>query len=155
MVDATARFRAKYIVRENGCWEWIAGKYSNGYGSFSYNGKDIGAHVFAWLNVNGRYPEKDKLICHTCNNRLCVNPSHLYEGTRTNNHSDAIKAGTHYPASRTHCLYGHPYEGDNLGIRKTGGRVCRICARERNRAYDHRKNGGFTRPKKADNKTGI
>lgn len=39
----------------------------------------------------------------------------------------------------TACTNGHPYDEANTIIRKDGGRECRACARERNRAYEERK----------------
>ena len=42
------------------------------------------------------------LACHTCNNRRCVNPGHVYEGTHKQNTADMIRAG------RAYCLNQGP-----------------------------------------------
>jgi hypothetical protein len=40
---------------------------------------------------------------------------------------DKVKAGPKWHANKTHCPQGHPYSGDNLVIKKSGSRQCRIC----------------------------
>lgn len=58
--------------------------------------------------------------------------SNLAYGTRTENHLDAVRHGTHYNARKTHCPAGHPYSDDNTYITpSTGDRTCRTCARGR------------------------
>ena len=47
------RFRTKFNnSSENGCWTWIASKTQQGYGMFSYEGKSIPAHRFAYIPVS-------------------------------------------------------------------------------------------------------
>ena len=76
------------------CWEWTAYKDKNGYGMFNIDGKIQRAHRVAWFLEYGYYPEKPMQINHKCNNRGCVNPEHLYEGTQEQNTQDSIIAGT-------------------------------------------------------------
>jgi hypothetical protein len=35
----------------------------------------------------------NQLACHTCDNKLCVNPGHIYAGTAKDNVRDAIERG--------------------------------------------------------------
>lgn len=74
------------------CWNWTAGPYKeNLYGSFGYNGKNYGAHVFSYLIHKG--PTNGLFVCHTCDNRKCVNPNHLWLGTIEDNRRDMIEKG--------------------------------------------------------------
>lgn len=83
----------KRVIIKDGCWDWIGNSISN-YTSLgiSRSGRlSIYGHIFSWYLKNGRWPEKGKIICHTCNNRLCTNPDHLYEGTHKSNALDRYK----------------------------------------------------------------
>lgn len=81
----------KYVKKTSLCWEWIGGSRGVGYGAFKYQGKVYDAHRFAWFLKHGSF---SKLwILHKCNNRRCVNPEHLYEGTPKQNYADMKLAG--------------------------------------------------------------
>lgn len=73
------------------CWNWIAGERGNGYGCFKNNKKQHQAHRFSWFLINGRFPKG--WLLHKCNNRKCVNPNHLYEGTPKQNYNDMRMSG--------------------------------------------------------------
>jgi len=89
------RFKEKFVQRgDNECWEWKAGKVGNtGYGKFkAENGKTVRAHRFAWEVFVEPIPD-DVCVLHECNNKLCVNPNHLYLGSHSDNAGDRMKAG--------------------------------------------------------------
>lgn len=91
-VDVTdalvARFNARVHRREDDqCWPWL-GAQRNGYGCIKHRNKVLSAHVVAWVVATGKQPGPDMLICHTCDNRICCNPSHIYEGSFADNVRD-------------------------------------------------------------------
>jgi HNH endonuclease len=48
------------------------------------------AHIFSYETFVGPVP-KNKFVLHTCDIRCCVNPKHLYIGTKKQNTQDCIK----------------------------------------------------------------
>jgi len=56
-------------------------------------GKNIKNHKASYLYYYGLIPT-GLYILHKCDNKLCVNPTHLYAGTRQDNANDAKKFGT-------------------------------------------------------------
>ena len=75
------------------CWNWLAGCSGNGYGSFRFNGRAIGAHRIAWVIANGLPLEYGYEVCHSCDNKRCCNPAHLFNGTHKDNMSDMARKG--------------------------------------------------------------
>lgn len=113
----------------NKCIEYSGRLQPNGYGTLSVNNKIIGVHRLAWALKNGRLPQKGMDICHSCDNRKCINPDHLFEGTRSENMIDAVKKGRIYAPNkhRTHCKRGHEFNKTNTAIRADGRRRCSAC----------------------------
>jgi len=98
MVPVLDRFLAKISKDSNtGCWNWTGAKHWNGngyYGSFRLSNprRQYLAHRAAWLLFKNEEPN-EYCICHHCDNRLCVNPEHLFKGTQRDNMQDMIRKG--------------------------------------------------------------
>lgn len=130
------RMEGKYVVRDGGCWEWIAGKggvHGGVYGVIwsGPGGRQIYAHRAMYELHVGPIPD-GLTIDHLCCNYACVNPDHLRPATQKEN----ILRGNSLSARRarqTHCVHGHEFTPENtiLRSRPQGGRLCRTCNRER------------------------
>lgn len=120
-----APLEGKYIVRPNGCWEWVRAIQSQGYGSVGYQGRTFLAHRLSYMLAVGPIPAEHDLH-HKCNNRRCINPKHLQPLKRVA-HFRLSDSPFSRNAFKTHCAKGHALEGTNLFIDTRGRRQCREC----------------------------
>ena len=86
------KFISNIAHGENGCWEWKAGLFSNGYGQFRIGKKKYRAHRLMWSFIHGEIPD-GRIICHRCDNPKCCRPSHLFIGTNRDNARDRDSKG--------------------------------------------------------------
>lgn len=112
-------------ITVEGCWIWV-GPANNGYGRVVYKGVRWYAHRLAFYLYKPEEYNEFGMICHKCNNPRCFNPEHLYCGDASTNALDAVKAGTHFMASKTQCPKGHTYNDENTYV-ENGRRHCKIC----------------------------
>jgi len=122
------------------CWLWTGAVSSSGYGSVNIKGKRYSPHRLAYEVWKGKIPAGHQ-IRHTCDNRLCIRPSHLLTGTHKDNAADREERGRgRHPhnTNKTHCPQGHEYE------EAYGQRICRTCRRETSRRWNEKVASGHS-----------
>lgn len=102
-VDEEKFWRAVDVQGDEACWNWMRGRNSTGYGLFSVRNtqeqwektgrttNQVLAHRVALALVKAVMPYD--YVIHSCDNRLCCNPSHLRVGTALDNHQDMCAKG--------------------------------------------------------------
>lgn len=70
------------------CWEWCGVRFKSGYGRFK---KDYSHRVSYRCFIGGI--QKGFCVCHKCDNPPCINPEHLFMGTRKDNSQDCLLKG--------------------------------------------------------------
>jgi len=83
------------LVDDNGCWIWQLSKNNIGYGMMRDDKKMRTTHRVSYEEHNSVKIPSGMCVCHSCDNPLCVNPAHLFLGTRQQNTHDMIKKGRH------------------------------------------------------------
>ncbi len=129
------------------CWPWLGTLSHNGYGTILIDGKVRRATRTSWVIAHGQDWPEGKDCCHTCDSPTCVNPSHLWPGTRADNVRDMLAKGRGggfgvMHRGKTHCVKGHPFSGANLFTYQRGNRqvrVCVACDKERGIQWRNRK----------------
>lgn len=116
------------------CWVWLGGRNGSGYPAISDGRKSLVGTRLMREYIDGKPVPSELVVCHSCDNPPCVNPAHLFVGTKRDNAQDMIIKGRRGDrAPLTSCRRGHPFTDDNTMIERSGTRRCRTCRARRNR----------------------
>lgn len=81
-----------------GCRLWTSTKNRDGYGTCTVDYKTVAVHRKAWEIANGRPVPRGMCVCHSCDVRHCIEPTHLWLGTSRENNDDKIRKRRHNAA---------------------------------------------------------
>lgn len=110
----------------SGCWLWTGELDTKGYGAVVYLGRRYGAHRASWIVAKGEIPA-GLCVLHKCDNPACVNPDHLFLGTKADNMADmiakgrAIHNGPAKPRRGEECSHAKVTAKDVIAIRAASG----------------------------------
>lgn len=140
---------------EGDCWEWRGSIDKDGYGRYNIyrpgkGTKNFAAHRVSWHLTKGVIP-RHKLICHTCDHRLCVRPTHFFLGSHADNLAD-MRAKKRHAHGESHKLARltekqvieirerfarNPHMGQALLGAEYGVNATRVCAITTGRQWKH------------------
>ena len=81
-----------HVKKTDTCWLWVGGVNEGGYGMFKYNSRAARSHRVSWELHCGVVPAH-LFVLHKCDVRTCVNPDHLFLGTKRDNNLDMVLKG--------------------------------------------------------------
>lgn len=122
------------------CWPWLGSTTPNGYGHLSFDGRMRQATHVMFYVAHSRWP--DPQVNHQCDNPICCNPAHLYEGTQKENLADRSERGR-APTGEKHWTRKKPERlarGEHHGSRNFP-RPRKISLEDYRKIYDEHRSG--------------
>lgn len=91
-IERLKKYFERHVIKQEGCWSWNGKIPGGGYPMMIYDYVQTNAHRISYLIHKGEIPEKIWVL-HSCDNKICTNPNHLFLGTPKDNTLDKIKKG--------------------------------------------------------------
>lgn len=124
----------RVVQDPNGCWIWQGQKNHRGYGLKYHRRFNLQVHRTLYQITHHRNLDRWDYVCHTCDVTSCVNPTHMWIGSPSDNQKDMQRKRRGKYQTATHCKQGHEFTPENTWVhKKTNHRHCRTCARISNR----------------------
>lgn len=109
----------KYVEKTPGCWFWTGAFRDNGYGQLGVHGRVYKAHRTAYFLKHGIEPKG--IVRHTCDDKRCVNPDHLVNGTQKDNCDDMVRRGR--------STKGRPFNGGQRLTKVQVNEIRQLCSK--------------------------
>ena len=129
---------------DSGCLVWLGYVRNCGYAYINdprvpwKNRRTIGVHRYAWIVANGREIPEGMCVCHHCDVRTCIEPSHLFIGTKADNNADMRAKGRQARADGANNNFAKLTAEQVFAIRASRERVAdlaRLYGVHRNHVY--------------------
>jgi hypothetical protein len=147
--DIKDRLWGRVIIQPDGCALWTGAVQSSGYGHMSVGeGRIQYVHRISYSISHGEIPP-GFVVDHICSNRLCVAPGHLEavslaeNNRRTWARGRGVNVNIGEARRKDVCPQGHPKNGENLYVTRTGAHQCKECRRQHQAKMRHKKRVGL------------
>jgi hypothetical protein len=91
-IKAVKRLLGYTLPGSNGCRIWWGPRYKAGYGRVRHAGRWGYAHRLMYALTHTNF-NPNLCVCHSCDQPSCLNPAHLWQGTRADNNHDRDRKG--------------------------------------------------------------